>query len=164
MTTRDTRGENPSYVTADGLERIKEELDQLRTVRRAEVAELIQRAKELGDITDSAQYDAAKDEQAFLEGRIRHLEGTVNRAVVIEDERRRGEAGAVRVGSTVTVKDDEGLEETWVIVGRAEADAASGRISNESPVGRSLIGRHGGEAVDVETPIGVMRYSIVSVD
>ena len=162
MTTRDTAGSNPSYVTADGLERMKEELDQLRTVRRAEVAELIQRAKELGDITDSAQYDAAKDEQAFLEGRIRHLEDTVNRAVVIEDER--GEDGAVRIGSSVTVKDDEGVEETWVIVGRAEADAARGRISNESPVGRSLIGRHGGEAVDVETPIGVMRYSVVSVN
>ncbi len=162
MTIRETHGENPSYVTADGLERIKAELDQLRTVRRAEVAELIQRAKELGDITDSAQYDAAKDEQAFLEGRIRQLEDTVSRAVVIEDER--GEDGAVRIGSSVTVKDDEGVQETWVIVGRAEADATHGRISNESPVGKSLIGKRDGEDVDVETPVGVLRYSIVSVN
>ena len=162
MTSRDTQADGRSYVTAEGLERMKDELDELRTVRRAEVAALIEHAKELGDITDSAQYDTAKDEQAFLEGKIRQLEDTVRRAVVIESEG--GPEGTVRVGSSVTVKDDEGVEETWMIVGRAEADATRGRISNESPVAKSLIGRRGGEAVDVETPIGVLRYSIVSVD
>jgi transcription elongation factor GreA len=161
MTSRDTQSENPSYVTSDGLERMKVELEELRTVRRTEVAELIQRAKELGDITDSAQYDAAKEAQAFLEGKIRQLEDMMSRAVVIESKG--GTDGAARVGSSVTVKDDEGAEETWVIVGRAEADAMKGRISNESPVGKSLIGKRGGEAVDVETPSGVLRYSIVAV-
>ena len=125
------------------------------------MADLIQKAKELGDISDSAQYDAAKEAQAFLEGKIRQIEDTVTRAVVIESERSAG--GVVRVGSSVTVKDDEGIEETWSIVGRAEADATKGRISNESPVGKSLIGRKGGETVDVETPVGVMKFSIVSV-
>ena len=162
MRSRDAQSDNPSYVTADGLDRMKAELDELRTVRRTEVAELIQRAKELGDITDSAQYDVAKEEQSFLEGKIRQLEDMVSRAVVIESEG--GPEGAVRVGSTVTVKDAEGVEETWAIVGRAEADATKGRISNESPVGKSLIGKRGGQAVDVETPAGVLRFSIVSVD
>ncbi len=162
MTTRETQPNNPSYVTAEGLENMKVELEGLRTAGRAEVADLIQKAKELGDISDSAQYDAAKEAQAFLEGKIRQIEDTVTRAVVIEAEGSSG--GAVRIGSSVTVKDDEGVEETWSIVGRAEADATKGRISNESPVGKSLIGRKGGDTVDVETPVGVMKYSIVSVD
>jgi transcription elongation factor GreA len=162
MTTRDTQANNPSYVTAEGLERMEEELEELRTAGRAQVADLIQKAKELGDISDSAQYDAAKEAQAFLEGKIRQIEDTVTRAVVIEAEGSTG--GAVRIGSSVTLKDDEGIEETWSIVGRAEADTPKGRISNESPVGKSLLGRKGGETVDVETPVGVMKYSIVSVD
>jgi len=162
MTTRETQANNPSYLTAEGLERMNVELQELRTAGRAEVADLIQKAKELGDISDSAQYDAAKEAQAFLEGKIRQLEDTVTRAVVIEAEGTGG--GAVRIGSSVTVKDDEGIEETWSIVGRAEADATKGRISHESPVGKSLLGRKGGETVDVETPAGVMKYAIVSVD
>jgi transcription elongation factor GreA len=162
MTSRDTKPNDPVYITAEGLEKIKEELDHLRTVRRSEVAEMIQRAKELGDITDSAQYDAAKNEQAFLEGRIRQLEDTVSRATIIEEQ---GDTdGAVHVGSRVTLVDDAGEEETWTIVGRAEADAAVGRISNESPVGRAIIGKRVGDTVEVQTPGGVLTFSISSIE
>ncbi|MBI4236750.1 MAG: transcription elongation factor GreA [Chloroflexi bacterium] len=149
------------YVTSDGLAKMKEELGYLQTVRRGEVADLIQKAKEMGDITDSAQYDAAKDDQAFLEGRIRALEEVIGRAAVIEDEATT--LGEVRLGSHVTLLDSEGIQETWAIVGRAEANAAQGRISNESPVGRSLIGRRAGDLVEVQTPSGVLNFTIVTI-
>ncbi|MDA1097079.1 MAG: transcription elongation factor GreA [Chloroflexi bacterium] len=162
MTSRDVALDGPAYVTAEGFKKVKEELEFLRTIKRAEVAELIQRAKELGDITDSAQYDAAKNEQAFLEGRIRQLEDTVSRAEIIDAEG--SPDGKVRVGSRVTVREgDAAEEETWVIVGRAEADATKGRISNESPVGKALLGKRGGDSVNVITPGGTMRFSVTSV-
>ena len=161
MTTENTQADNRVYISAEGLERIKEELEELRNVRRPEVAELIQRAKELGDITDSAQYDAAKNEQAFLEGRIRHLEDNIRRALIIE-EGLQGD-GAVRVGSTVVVRDNEGEEERWTIVGRAEADASQGRISNESPVGGALLGKRTGETLEIATPAGLMTFTISAI-
>ena len=161
MTTENTQADNRVYISAEGLERIKEELEELRNVRRPEVAELIQRAKELGDITDSAQYDAAKNEQAFLEGRIRHLEDNIRRALIIE-EGLQGD-GAVRVGSTVVVRDPEGEEERWTIVGRAEADASQGRISNESPVGGALLGKRTGETLEIATPAGLMTFTISAI-
>ena len=162
MTTENTQADNRVYISAEGLERTKEELEELRNVRRPEVAELIQRAKELGDITDSAQYDAAKNEQAFLEGRIRHLEDNIRRALIIE-ERPQGD-GAVRVGSTVVVRDSEGEEERWTIVGRAEADASEGRISNESPVGGALLGKRTGETLEIATPAGSMTFTISAIE
>ena len=162
MTTENTQADNRVYISAEGLERIKEELEELRNVRRPEVAELIQRAKELGDITDSAQYDAAKNEQAFLEGRIRHLEDNIRRALIIE-EGLQGD-GAVRVGSTVVVRDNEGEEERWTIVGRAEADASQGRISNESPVGGALLGKRTGETLEIATPAGSMTFTISAIE
>lgn len=163
MTTENTQSDNRVYISAEGLERMKEELEELRNIRRPEVAELIQRAKELGDITDSAQYDAAKNEQAFLEGRIRHLEDNIRRALIIEEQGPEGD-GAVRVGSTVLVRDGEGEEERWTIVGRAEADASQGRISNESPVGGALLGKRAGEALEIETPAGSLTFTISSVE
>lgn len=161
MSSREGMPGSHVYVTADGLGKMKEELEYLRTTRRSEVAELIQRAKEIGDITDSAQYEAAKDEQAFLEGRIRVLEDVIGRAVIIDEDS--APAGEVRVGSRVTLLDGEGSQETWTIVGRAEANVAQGRISNESPVGRALIGRRAGDLVEVDTPGGTMNFSIVSI-
>ena len=163
MTTENTQSDNRVYISAEGLERMKEELEELRNIRRPEVAELIQRAKELGDITDSAQYDAAKNEQAFLEGRIRHLEDNIRRALIIEEQGPEGD-GAVRVGSTVLVRDGEGEEERWTIVGRAEADASHGRISNESPVGGALLGKRAGETLEIDTPAGPLTFTISSVE
>ena len=163
MTTDNTQADNRVYISADGFERMKEELEELRNIRRPEVAELIQRAKELGDITDSAQYDAAKNEQAFLEGRIRHLEDNIRRALIIEEQGPEGD-GAVRVGSTVLVRDGDGEEERWTIVGRAEADASHGRISNESPVGGALLGKRAGETLEIATPAGALTFTISSVE
>ncbi len=163
MTTENASTDNTVYISAEGLERMKDELEDLRTVRRPEVAEMIQRAKELGDITDSAQYDAAKNEQAFLEGRIRQLEDNVRRAVIIEDQNKSAD-GQVRVGSTVVVVDSDGQEERWTIVGRAEADAALGRISNESPVGGALIGRKAGDTFEIDIPAGKLTFTVSNVD
>ncbi len=163
MTTENTQADNRVYISAEGLERMKEELEELRNIRRPEVAELIQRAKELGDITDSAQYDAAKNEQAFLEGRIRHLEDNIRRALIIEEQSPEGN-GAVRVGSTVLVRDGDGEEERWTIVGRTEADASQGRISNESPVGGALLGKRAGETLEIDTPAGSLTFTISSVE
>ncbi len=163
MTTDSASTDNSVYISAEGLERMKEELEDLRNIRRPEVAEMIQRAKELGDITDSAQYDAAKNEQAFLEGRIRQLEDNVRRAVIIEDQGDQTD-GQVRVGSTVVVIDSEGQEERWTIVGRAEADAASGRISNESPVGSALIGKKKGDSFEIDIPAGKLGFTVSAVE
>ena len=133
-------------------------------MRRPEVAELIRRAREIGDITDdSGQYEAAKDAQMFLEGRIRQLEDSVRRAVIIEDQSNQAD-GRVRIGSTVVVIDSEGLEERWTIVGQAEADAAHGRISNESPVGGALVGKEVGDSVQIETPLGTQTFTVSVVD
>ncbi len=163
MTTDNAPADNKVYISAAGLERIKEELEGLRTVRRPEVAEMIQRAKELGDITDSAQYDAAKNEQAFLEGRIRQLEDSVRRALIIEEQDTQRD-GTVRVGSTVVVLDGGGEKERWTIVGRAEADAARGRISNESPVGGALLGRKAGDTIEIQTPSGSQTLTVSKVE
>ena len=163
MTTDNAAADNKVYISAEGLERMKEELEGLRNERRPEVAEMIQRAKELGDITDSAQYDAAKNEQAFLEGRIRQLEDSVRRASIIEAQGPQSD-GAVRVGSTVVVLDGDGEKERWTIVGRAEADAARGRISNESPVGSKLLGKRSGDKVEVETPSGAQTFTVSAVE
>ena len=163
MTTDNVAADNRVYISAEGLERLKEELEQLRNVRRPEVAEMIQRAKELGDITDSAQYDAAKNEQAFLEGRIRQLEDNVRRALIIEEQGPESD-GAVRVGSTVVVHDKDGEQERWTIVGRAEADAVRGRISNESPVGGALLGKKAGDTIEISTPAGPQTFTISTVE
>ena len=161
MTSHDTNTDDRVYITAGGLEKLKEELDYLRTVRRTEVAELIQRAKELGDVTDSAQYDAAKEEQSFLEGRIQQIENQFSHASLIEEQA--SSDGAVHVGSKVTLTDNDGVEETWEIVGRTEADATNGRISNQSPVGRAILGKRKGDKVDVQTPAGTLTFSITSI-
>tara|TARA_Y100000590_G_scaffold144063_2_gene165624 strand:+ start:3090 stop:3623 length:534 start_codon:yes stop_codon:yes gene_type:complete len=162
MSSQNTETDDQVYITAEGLETLKVELDHLRTTRRTEIAELIQKAKELGDITDSAQYDAAKEEQAFLEGRIRQLEDQVSHASIIDE--RESSRGVIRIGSKVTLVDNDGTEERWEIVGRAEADATKGRISNESPVAKAIIGRKKGETAQVNTPGGVIDLKVKSVE
>jgi transcription elongation factor GreA len=162
MSSKDIETNDRVYITAEGLETLKIELDELRTTKRTEVAVLIQKAKELGDITDSAQYDAAKDEQAFLEGRIRQLEDQVTHATIIEETSTKG--GIIRIGSKVTLVDSDGIEEKWEIVGRAESDASKGRISNESPVAKAIIGRAKGEKAQVNTPGGIIELTIKSLE
>ncbi len=162
----ETRKNTPNgqvvYLTREGYERLRERLDYLIRVKRPEIAEQIREAKEMGDISENAGYDEAKNAQAFLEGEIAELEWKLKHAVIIEDER---PDGVVALGSRVTVRDEEtGEEETYTIVGSAEADPFNGRISNESPVGSALMGHVIGDTVDVETPGGKMRLTIVAIE
>jgi transcription elongation factor GreA len=152
--------ERPVLLTKEGLRRLEEELDQLVRVRRGEVAERIRQSRDFGDITENAEYAEAKNEQSLVEGRIQTLEGMIRNAVVIEDEPR--EKGVVGVGAKVTVDTDEG-EETYDIVGAAEADPRLGRISNESPLGRALLGHRAGEEVEWTSPSGTSRVKILDV-
>jgi transcription elongation factor GreA len=151
--------DKPVLLTREGLEKLQRELDELRTVKRQEIAERIKHAKEFGDITENAEYEDAKNEQGMLEGRILTLEKMVRNAVLIEEHH----DGIVQVGSRVTVKDESG-EEEFTIVGPAEVDVANGRISMESPVGKALLGHRVGEEIKVQTPGGTRKLKIKQVD
>ena len=149
----------PTYLSKDGETALRQELEQLVNVRRAEVAARIHDAKQHGDLSENAEYEEAKNEQAFVEGRIQTLEGMLKTAVIIENSG----TEHVSLGSTVVVEADDG-EETFAIVGSAEARPAEGRISNESPVGRALLGRRAGDKVSVKLPNGSeVVYSISKI-
>jgi transcription elongation factor GreA len=154
--------EKPLYLTRDGRAKLEAELESLQTSERKQVAERIAAAKELGDISESGEYEDAKKSQSLLEGRIRELKYLLSRAQIIDDEQ--GVNGEVRVGSSVTVRfEDTDEEETWTIVGSAEASPRHGRISNESPIGSSLLGKRPRNKVTVQTPSGVMKLTIIRV-
>lgn len=143
--------EKPVYLTPDGLAQLKDELKRRVESERTAIAERIKQAKDLGDLSENAEYDAAKQEQAFNEGRIRELNYMINNAQIIEES---NGAKDVRIGSTVTVRDDDGEEDTYTIVGSSEAKPALGKISNESPVGKALLGKHVKNKVVVNLPNG----------
>ncbi len=149
-------------ITKEGLESLRREYDDLVKRQRPEISRIIQEAREHGDIRENAAYDAAKNDQGFIEGRIRELEQILRRVDII-DEERRGDGSVVRIGSTVTVL-IEGDEETYTIVGAVEAKPSAGRISNESPVGRALLGHQVGEEIDIQTPRATMTAKIVRVE
>jgi transcription elongation factor GreA len=149
----------PEYLSAEGLARLKAELDELTSVKRPEIAQRIHVAKEYGDVTENAEYEDAKNEQAFVEGRIQALTSIIKNAVIIEENHSRT---FVQIGSTVTIEGDKG-KETYTIVGAAEAAPDEGRISNESPVGRALLGKRKGDAVNVTVPAGASTYTIVGI-
>jgi transcription elongation factor GreA len=153
--------EEKIFLTLEGRRKLEEELEYLRTVRRAEVAERIHAAKDEGDITENAAYDYAKEEQAFVEGRIQALETTLRKATIIEG----GSTDVVGLGTRVTVVERGGdTPETYQIVGSVEADPANGRISNESPIGKALLGHRVGDEIAVSTPGGILHFQIVSID
>ena len=149
----------PIYLTREGLERARAELEELVNVRRPEVAARIHDAKEHGDLNENAEYEDAKNEQAFVEGRIQALEALIKNATIIDDNH---SSDHVQIGSTVVVQGPDG-EERFTIVGSAEARPNEGRISNESPVGRALLGRKKGDQVVVRVPAGDYTYTIVSI-
>jgi len=149
----------PIYLTREGLERARAELEELVNVRRPEVAARIHDAKEHGDLNENAEYEDAKNEQAFVEGRIQALEALIKNATIIDDNH---SSDHVQIGSTVVVQGPDG-EERFTIVGSAEARPNEGRISNESPVGRALLGRKKGDQVVVRVPAGDCTYTIVSI-
>lgn len=153
--------EKPIFLTPEGRSKLEAELENLRTVRRAQVAERIHSAKEEGDIMENSAYDEAKNEQAFVEGRIMTIEQMLKNAVIIDATRARD---AVSIGSYVTVVERGSRdEEVYQIVGSAEADPGKGRISNESPVGRALLGQAEGKEVQVKTPNGVRYLKITEI-
>jgi transcription elongation factor GreA len=151
--------DKPVLLTPEGLRRLQEELDRLVNERRPEIALRIKQAKEFGDLSENAEYEDAKNDQGFMEGRIMTVEQMIRNASLIENEKA---DGLVRLGSTVKLKDEFG-ETTYTIVGTAEADASSGRISLESPVGKAVLGRRGGDQVEVETPGGSRKVQILKV-
>ncbi|MEI6835754.1 MAG: transcription elongation factor GreA [Candidatus Falkowbacteria bacterium] len=146
-------------ITQDGYNKLKEEHDFLSTVRRKEIAERIERAKELGDLSENAEYSEAKDAQALNEGRIIELSAILKNVTIVD---KISDSDHIVMGSTVTAKVD-GKEKEYTIVSFNEADPLNGLISNESPLGVAFIGKRKGESVDVETPRGVMHYKIVKV-
>lgn len=149
-------------LTVEGLNRLEQELEQLKTVRRREVAERIKQALEFGDISENSEYDDAKNEQAFIEGRILTIEKMLRNARVIDSADVGDEE--VAVGSRVRLRAlDSGEEFDFVLVGSAESDPLKNKISNESPVGQAIMGRHTGEVVDVQAPGGIIRYEIKSI-
>ena len=153
--------DKPVFLTQEGRDKLETELKHLRDVRRPQVAERIKTAKEFSDTMDNAEFEEAKNEQAFVEGRILTLEKMIANAVIIESDHGHE---TVKLGSSVTVVDEEGERVEYTIVGSAEVNPRQGKISNESPVGRALLGRRVGEQIEVVVPAGVLRLSVVSID
>ncbi len=152
----------PIYLTAEGMRKVKEELEYLTTTRRREVAQMIAEAKAEGDISENAGYDEAKTAQGFLEGRIRELEGILKNATVIADDE--SAPDLVKVGRTVVVRESgTDYDESYKIVGPPEADPSSGLISNESPMGKALLDKRIGDKAVVESPGGTITFEIVEV-
>ena len=151
------------YLTREGFKRLDDELEHLRTVKRPEVSERIRRSKDMTNVDDNAEYDEAKSEQGFIEGRIAELESKLGNAQVIDPKLLQDSGGRCVFGATVDVEDGEGQASTWQIVGEDEADIKQGRISVSSPIARALIGKEAGESVEVQTPGGVKRYEILDV-
>src|SRR3982750_946686 len=149
----------PTYISRDGLENLRKELDELIALRRPEIAQRIHDAKEHGDLSENAEYEDAKNEQAFVEGRIQTLEALIKNAIIIDEYHSTDHA---QIGSTAAVESPDGSE-AFTIVGSAEAKPSEGRISNESPVGRALLGKKKGEKVVVKVPAGDFTYKIVSI-
>lgn len=152
-----------SYLTREGYNRLQDELEFLRTVRRQEVADRLHEALEGGDlgVDPDAEYEAAKNEQAFVEGRIKELEMLLSNARVVDAPEK---TDVVVVGTRVTIQEDGAEEEEYVIVGAAEANPREGRISNESPLGRSLMGKRVGDTVSVEAPQGSFSVRVLKLE
>ena len=151
---------NVTYLTENGLSELEAELQNLLTVRRAEVAERLHQAQEDGDLLENAEYEAAKNEQSFVEGRIVDIQAMLSKATVI----RKGKVdGVAKLGSTVMVQENGSAVETYVIVGAAEANPAAGLISNESPLGQALLGSKSGDKLMVEAPGGNLTFLVTQI-
>ena len=153
--------ERETILTPEGLRKLEEELEFLKSVKRKEVAERIKQSKEFGDLTENSEYEDAKNEQAFVEGRILTLEGMLRNVKVINNHDVRSDV--VTIGSTVQLTDESGEDLTYTIVGSAEADPLHDRISNESPVGSAVLGKRKGQTVTVQAPAGTAKYTIRAI-
>ncbi len=157
--------EKAYYVTADGLAALEKELEYLKVVRRKEMAEKIKEARSFGDLSENSEYDEAKNEQAILEARIADVETMLASAVVVDENEH--DVDAIHIGSAVTVEmkraDGSVSQKEYSIVGSNEANPRAGRISDESAVGKALMGKKAGDAVEVETPAGPVMYTVLTV-
>ncbi len=153
-------GQKKILITREGLTKLQSELDHLLSVRRQEIADKIKRAREMGGTENNAEYEDAKNEQAFVEGRILMLENTVKNATVIESP---AMPGTVEMGDKVLIQNQDGKIEQFTIVGSAEASPVEGKISNESPVGKALLGKKIGDEVEVKTPAGLLKLLVMDV-
>ncbi|RLT43277.1 MAG: transcription elongation factor GreA [Chloroflexi bacterium] len=154
--------EEPVLLTRGGLQRLEAELHELKTVRRAEVAAAIREAQKLGPDQLDAQYEDAKNQQAFLEGRIGEIERQLENVSII-DESAAAKSKQIQVGSTVTVKNAAGKSQKYQVVGPAEADPTQGRISHKSPVGRALLGKKNGDTVTIKAPAGDVELTVTTI-
>ncbi|RKO61032.1 transcription elongation factor GreA [Caldibacillus debilis] len=153
-------GEKSYPMTKEGREKLLQELEYLKTVKRKEVVERIKVARSYGDLSENSEYDSAKEEQAFVEGRINLLEKMLRNAIIIEED----DSDVVTLGKSITfVELPDGEEETYTIVGSAEADPFEGKISNDSPIAKSLLGKRVGDEVVVQTPGGEMNVKIIAI-
>lgn len=151
-----------NFLTKEGFQKLQDELDYLRKVKRQEVADRLHEAMEGGELIENAEYEAAKNEQAFVEGRIQELDALLASAKIIEDTGKKKGDG-VQLGSKVTIKEGNFDPDTFTIVGMAEANPREGKISNESPIGKAILGRKVGDAVKVETPGGTYTVKILKI-
>src|SRR5512136_708172 len=151
----------PSYLTRQGYQKLQEELDYLRTFKRQEVAKRLHEALEGGELLEDAEYEAAKNEQAFVEGKIQELEMLLANARVIEENVK---SDVVQVAATVTIQEDGCEPEVYTIVGPAEASPRDGRISHESPLGRALLNHKAGDVVTVDAPDGAFTIRVIKVE
>lgn len=154
-------GEQP-YLTAEGAARMKAELEQLKGTDRESISKRLRDAISQGDLSENADYSKAKEDQAFLEGRIQELEYLLTNAIIIDDLEL--PKGQVAIGATVTVQEEDYPPETYYLVGAKEADPSKGRISNESPIGKALMGKGVGEVVTAETPGGALKLKILKIE
>jgi transcription elongation factor GreA len=150
------------YLTKEGLVDLKKEFEELSKIKRPDVLARVSQARSMGDLSENAEYVAARDELSFIDGRIDELEELVKQAVLIQDPHSKGNS-VIKLGSTVTVT-VKGKKEVFTVVGEWEADPKEKKISHESPLGKALIGKKVGEKVEVEAPAGTLGYTIVSVN
>lgn len=156
--------EKKNLLTREGLKKYEEELQYLKSVKMKEISQKIKEAKEQGDLSENAEYDAAKDEQGKVDARIKELEKLLKNAEVVDVEQTDGKIAKVSFGCTVRLLDKELKEEMeYTIKGSSEADSLNGSISNESPLGKALIGAKKGDTIEVEAPVGVVKYKILDV-
>ncbi len=152
----------PMYLTQDGAEKVRAELEQLKGPARVEIAQRLRSAIQMGDLSENADYHKAKEDQGFLEGRILELEDILKNAIVVDENQI--PKGIVSVGAHVTVQEEDYPPETYQLVGAKEADPRNGRISNESPIGQALMGKKEGEIAVAQTPNGEVRMKIIKIE
>lgn len=149
-----------NYISQEGLQKLRNELEQLKTVERPDVVDRIAKARDLGDLSENAEYHEAREKQSFIEGRIQELESLIKNAVIIESKK----SDTVELGSTVHATCDNGMKIKYQIVGHSEADPASGRISHESPLGKAFVGRGIGHEFELNVPAGKLKCKIDNIE